>query len=59
MPKEIKSVSFQVIWKGQRAAVTVTENNVTVKNMSGKKLSFAVHGKETQVEAGGEASIGY
>jgi kojibiose phosphorylase len=59
MPDEIKKISFQVIWKGQRAFVTVTRTTVTVKNMSNKDLSFIVYGKTFTATSGSEATSAY
>jgi trehalose/maltose hydrolase-like predicted phosphorylase len=59
MPDEIESISFQVIWKGQRAAIDVTKNKVSVKNMSDKELPFIVCGNSSKVDKGAEASLSY
>ncbi|MCL2035140.1 MAG: hypothetical protein FWG94_10485 [Oscillospiraceae bacterium] len=59
MPSEIKSISFKVIWKGQPVGVTVTGNQVKVKNPSDKELSFIVHGKAAQAAPGEEVSVSY
>jgi trehalose/maltose hydrolase-like predicted phosphorylase len=59
MPDEIESISFQVIWKGQRVSVTVTHKNVAVKNMSDKDMSFIVCGKSSDLKAGTEANLAY
>jgi len=59
MPKEITLIAFQVIWKGQRIAVTVEHGKVTVKNMSDKELSFIVKGQSAQAAVGTEVSIAY
>ena len=59
MPDEIEAISFQVIWKCQRAAVTVMKNKVSVKNMSDKELSFKVCGQESRVAPGAETSLAY
>jgi trehalose/maltose hydrolase-like predicted phosphorylase len=59
MPDEIESISFQVIWKGQRVSVTVTRNEVLVKNMSDKELSIIVFGKLSALKAGAQANLAY
>ncbi|MCL2243491.1 MAG: hypothetical protein FWC03_03370 [Treponema sp.] len=59
LPEEIECISFQVIWKGQRVSVTVTRNQVDVKNMSGKALSFKVCGRTAQAASGASASLSY
>ena len=46
MPERIESISFSVIWKGQRADVTVRKDRLTVRNRSDRDLSFVVFGKE-------------
>ena len=59
MPKEMKSVSFQIIWKGQKVSVTVTQNKVTVKNWSDRELAFTVFGQTKSAVAAAEASVFY
>ena len=59
MPKEIDSISYQIIWKGQKVSINVTGSKVALKNMSSKELSFIVKGKTEHVAAGAEASISY
>jgi kojibiose phosphorylase len=59
MPKDFRKITFQVIWKGQLASVTVTHDKVLVINKSGEALSFTVHGKSSKAEAGSEAAITY
>ncbi|MDR0497047.1 MAG: hypothetical protein LBH42_05485 [Treponema sp.] len=59
LPDEINKISFQVIWKGQQASVTIKHNSITVKNLSGKELSFMVHGKTMSVAACSESNASY
>ncbi|MDR0497537.1 MAG: hypothetical protein LBH42_07980 [Treponema sp.] len=59
LPEKIKKISFQVIWKGQQASVTIKHNNITVKNLSGKELLFVVHRKTMSVAASSEANASY
>jgi trehalose/maltose hydrolase-like predicted phosphorylase len=59
MPKELKTISFQVIWKGQRAAITVTHDDITIKNMSGDKLHFVVNGNAKSVDGNATISVEY
>ena len=56
MPDEIESISFQVIWKGQRVSVTVTHGKVSVMNMSDSELAFIVNGKTSIAKTGTETS---
>jgi len=48
MPEQIKKVSFQVIWKQQHVDVSITNNAVSVENLSDSEIGFAVHGKKTK-----------
>jgi trehalose/maltose hydrolase-like predicted phosphorylase len=59
MPDEIESVSFQIIWKGQRVSVTVMHQNIVVKNMSDKELPVVICGKPSNLMAGAQASLAY
>jgi len=59
MPEEIDSVSFQVIWKGQHAAITVTRDTVSVKNMSDQDLSFTVNSIPATASPDAEATVHY
>jgi trehalose/maltose hydrolase-like predicted phosphorylase len=59
MPKQIKSVVFQVIWKGQRVQITVTDNQLTLKNLSDSPITFYVHGKQARANPGEEATVAY
>lgn len=59
LPAEMKKISFQIIWKGQRLAATVTQDAVTVRNLSDKTLAFIVHGQIAQAGAGAETKICY
>ena len=57
LPKQLKSISFNIIWKGQQAAVSVDQKTVTVRNMSDKPLSFTVAGNQAEVAAGNEGKL--
>ena len=59
LPKEFRSISCQVIWKGQLVSVTVSHEKVTLKNQSDKELNFIVKDKTISVDAGAEAIIEY
>ena len=59
IPKEIHSISFQVIWKGQRVSVTVTDKILTLENVSEEELTFIVHGSLMTVTAGNSISVEY
>jgi len=59
MPSQIKKISFQIIWKGQLLKITVTGNDITLKNLSDKDLSFMVYDKPAQVKAGSDVSISF
>jgi kojibiose phosphorylase len=59
MPTEIKSISFKMTWKGQRAAIAVVPGKVTVRNMSDKELPFVVNGQSAIAAVGAESSLSY
>jgi len=57
IPEQINEISFQVIWKGQRVAVTVSKGHIKVKNLSDKELTFNVYDDSVTVPAGKEISV--
>jgi len=59
MPKEIERISFQILWKGQRTEVTVTQNTLTLNNLSEKEIVFNVHGKHVTASPNSEETITY
>ena len=59
MPKQIQSAAFQIVWKGQRASVTVTRDSVTVRNLSDSELAFTVFQKLGKAAVGSEAAVAY
>jgi kojibiose phosphorylase len=59
IPEQIEKISFQVIWKGQRVAVTVTKEAAIVRNLSEKEIEFKVHGKQAKVNIGEEIKVEY
>jgi len=59
MPKEVKKIAFQIIWKGQKAGVTVTKDTVTVKNKSDRELSFNIFNTQEKVDINAEKSVSF
>jgi kojibiose phosphorylase len=59
IPKEIESIAFQVIWKGQRVSVTITAGKVTLLNKSDKEITFKVRGNQSTTPPSTETSIDY
>jgi len=59
MPKEIDSISFRIVWKAQPVSVTVTQDRVTLKNLSDKELSFRVFERLETAGAGSEVHVVY
>jgi len=59
MPEQIREISFQMFWKGQKIAVKITKDTVTVKNLSGKGLEFKVRDKSETVKKGSEVEVKY
>jgi len=57
IPDEIEEIIFKVIWKGQKAEITLTGDSITVKNMSEKELDFIVSGKPAAVSTGESLKI--
>jgi len=59
MPEQIKSITFQVVWKGQKVQVTVVDGEVAVKNLSDKEIAFRVFDKAARVDAGAEVKLAF
>jgi len=59
MPNELKSITFQVIWKEQHATITVTCSEVSVKNHSNEKLAFIVNNKKARAKPDSTISVVY
>jgi len=59
IPEQIKKISYQVIWKGQKVGVTVTGDDIKVKNLSDKELALKVYDKSATVESGKEVELKY
>lgn len=59
MPKQIKSISFRLSWKGDWVRITVRHGEVMVENLSGRNVEFVVKGKRNTVAAGGTARVAY
>jgi len=59
IPEQIEEVSFQIIWKGQKVAVTVTKDTVKVKNLSDKEVAIKVYDNPVTIGPGKEEDINY
>ena len=59
IPKEIESISFRIIWKGQLAALKITGSSLALKNLSGKELQFNVFGQTALAGANSEVNVSY
>ncbi len=59
MPKELKSISMKLLWKGSRVKVTVTNDNVAVENLSDAELAFKVKDQDCTVGAGQVTEVKY
>ena len=59
VPDEIRKLSFQIVWKGQKIGVTVTKGSLTVKNLSDSELEFKVYDKSATVSAGSGIEVAY
>ena len=57
IPEQINEISFQIIWKGQKVAVTVNKNSLTLKNLSDSELTFKVYDKQQTVAANNETYV--
>ena len=59
IPDEIHEICYTIIWKGQKAIITVTKESLTVNNRSDSPLSFILYGKQNEAGAGSEAVVLY
>jgi len=59
IPEQINEIVFQIIWKGQKAAVTVTKDTIKVKNLSDKNLTLKIYDNPVTVNAGKEKEVIY
>jgi len=59
IPEQIKEISFQIIWKGQKVAVSVTKDTMRIKNLSDKEIELSIHEKSTTISEGEEKEIKY
>ena len=59
LPRQIEAISFNVTWKTQLAAVTITDESVTVTNMSGAILEFYVMDEKSHLQPGDKVSVAY
>jgi len=57
IPNQINEIKFNVIWKGQKVAVTVTKALLMLKNISGKDLTCKVYENEFTIAPFTEAKI--
>jgi kojibiose phosphorylase len=58
-PKEIKKISYKIMWKGDWVKVAVTDNELELENLSGNDISFVVKDKNCTVNSGGKVKVGY
>ena len=59
IPEQITDISFQIIWKGQKVAVTVNKDTIKVNNLSGKDVAIKVYDNNVTVNAWKEEKIKY
>jgi len=59
IPDQIEEVSFQIIWKGQKVAVTVTKGELKLKNLSNGEVSFNVYDQPVTVASGSDVAVKY
>jgi len=59
IPEQITDISFQIIWKGQKVAVTVTKDTIKFKNLSDKEITIKVYYNPVIVNAGKEEEVKY
>ncbi|MDR2599247.1 MAG: hypothetical protein LBC73_03125 [Oscillospiraceae bacterium] len=59
IPKEVEEISFNIIWTGQKIAVTMTKNEVTLKNLSEKDIKVKVRDNSVIITPSEEKSILY
>lgn len=51
LPEQIHEISLPLIWRGRKCEISLTHNNVTIKNISDKDLPTCVNGNRTLVPA--------
>jgi len=59
IPDQINELSFKIIWKTQKLAVTVTKESFTLKNLSGNDISFKVYDTSATTIPNAEKTIDY
>jgi len=59
IPEQIKEITFQIIWKGQRVSVNVTKDTLKLKNLSDKEIVFKVYEKSGIAAVTEEISVKY
>jgi len=52
MPEQISRIAFKITWKGARVAVTVTQSELQIENLSDREIAFELCGKEHTAAAG-------
>lgn len=59
IPKEIKKISYRIIWKGDLIKVTVTADTLELNNLSENDTAFIVKGKSYSSKADSVITISY
>ena len=59
LPKEFGQIRFQAVWKGQRFAVTITENILELENISETGLHFRVKNQVFLAAANEKTMVNY
>jgi kojibiose phosphorylase len=59
LPNQIKKISYKIHWKLNWIRVTVTDQELTLENLSENSLPFIVNGVEHLLEIGAEKTVRY
>jgi kojibiose phosphorylase len=59
LPKQITKISYKIHWKLNWVRITVTDQELSLQNLSYNSLPFIVNGKEYLLEVGIEKTVKY
>ena len=58
-PKEIRRISYKIMWRGDWVKVTVTAQELELENLANHDVSFVFKGKNYSVKASDKTKVGY
>ena len=59
LPKQVKRISYKIHWKLNWVKITVTQDELSIKNLSKNDLKFRVYGQEYMLNIGSEKTVKY